>query len=135
MEEHLARCASCTRAYHNRLALRAASTENDLYRRAAAHVERRLRAALRPPERRTLPILTRAHWLAVGTAAACTILMFLCGPSTAQAGAVQVLTRQGYHLVQWNQSGMTYWAVSDLNTEELEQFVQLMRPAAPTPTP
>lgn len=33
------------------------------------------------------------------------------------------LAHQGYHLVCWTQSGMTYWAISDLNSRELQEFV------------
>jgi anti-sigma factor (TIGR02949 family) len=36
-------------------------------------------------------------------------------------------TRNGYHLIRWTKSGMTYWAVSDLNEAELGQFVELYR--------
>src|SRR5437762_5198679 len=36
--------------------------------------------------------------------------------------AVQV--RQGYNLIHWTKSGMTYWAVSDLNLAELEQLAE-----------
>ena len=36
-------------------------------------------------------------------------------------------TRQGYHLVRWAQGGMTWWAVSDLNEQELQAFVELVR--------
>jgi anti-sigma factor RsiW len=28
----------------------------------------------------------------------------------------------GYHVVQWTSNGMSYWAVSDLETRELEKF-------------
>ena len=35
----------------------------------------------------------------------------------------QVQSRQGYHLIRWTASGMNYWAVSDLATNELELFV------------
>jgi anti-sigma factor RsiW len=35
------------------------------------------------------------------------------------------LDRQGYNLVGWSRSGMTFWAVSDLNSDELRQFSQL----------
>jgi anti-sigma factor RsiW len=35
--------------------------------------------------------------------------------------------RQGYYLVHWTKSGMTYWAVSDLNQRELQEFVQQIR--------
>jgi anti-sigma factor RsiW len=33
--------------------------------------------------------------------------------------------KQGYNLIHWNRSGMTYWAVSDLNAEELRQLANL----------
>ncbi len=32
------------------------------------------------------------------------------------------LERQGFHLITWNRAGMTWWAVSDLNPQELAQF-------------
>jgi anti-sigma factor RsiW len=32
--------------------------------------------------------------------------------------------RQGFNLVHWNRSGMTFWAVSDLNLNELQEFAQ-----------
>jgi anti-sigma factor RsiW len=35
--------------------------------------------------------------------------------------------RQGYNVIRWSNAGMTYWAVSDLNLAELQQFVQLMQ--------
>jgi anti-sigma factor RsiW len=41
------------------------------------------------------------------------------------------LTRQGYDLVHWTQSGMSYWAVSNLNERELQDFVHLVRQNAP----
>jgi anti-sigma factor RsiW len=39
----------------------------------------------------------------------------------------RMVTRQGYHLFQWTQSGMTFWTVSDLNERELEDFVNLIK--------
>ena len=35
------------------------------------------------------------------------------------------MLKQGYNLIHWNRSGMTYWAVSDLNLEELTQLANL----------
>lgn len=37
------------------------------------------------------------------------------------------LTQQGFHLRQWQQLGMVYWVISDLNDEELDEFVRLLR--------
>jgi len=49
----------------------------------------------------------------------------------AQEAALKAVTRQGYHLFRWASSGMTYWAVSDLNEGELKEFVGLVRDQAP----
>jgi anti-sigma factor RsiW len=38
---------------------------------------------------------------------------------------------QGYNLIHWSQSGMTYWAVSDLNSGDLQLFVQLIQKSVP----
>jgi anti-sigma factor RsiW len=47
--------------------------------------------------------------------------------------AVEV--RQGYNQIHWMQGGMTYWAVSDLNVDELQAFVQLVQhQSGSTPT-
>jgi anti-sigma factor RsiW len=35
--------------------------------------------------------------------------------------------RQGYNLLNWTQSGMTFWAASDLNKSELQEFVRLIQ--------
>jgi anti-sigma factor RsiW len=43
--------------------------------------------------------------------------------------APQTLSRQTYHLIHWVEGGLTYWAVSDLNEEELQEFVRLIRGA------
>ncbi|MBV9865655.1 MAG: anti-sigma factor [Abitibacteriaceae bacterium] len=42
-----------------------------------------------------------------------------------------VLTRQGYHILHWTRSGMTYWAVSDLSEGELEGFMCLVQSPQP----
>lgn len=40
---------------------------------------------------------------------------------------IRRLTQQGFHLRQWQQSGMIYWVISDLNDEELDEFVKHFR--------
>jgi anti-sigma factor RsiW len=33
----------------------------------------------------------------------------------------------GYNVIRWSQAGMAYWVVSDLNLDELRQFVRLLQ--------
>ena len=42
-----------------------------------------------------------------------------------RAGSTKVMTRQGYQLLHWVDSDLNYWAVSDINEKELQQFKQL----------
>ncbi len=37
------------------------------------------------------------------------------------------INRRGYNILHWTRSGMDYWAISDLNKTELEQFAALVR--------
>ena len=39
----------------------------------------------------------------------------------------KAIVRQGYNLISWTNSGMSYWAVSDVNLAELQQFVELVQ--------
>jgi len=56
-------------------------------------------------------------------------------PSAHPSSGESVLSQQGYNVVHWNQSGMTYWVVSNLNAEELRKFAQLIEAgAAPAPS-
>ena len=41
--------------------------------------------------------------------------------------SVRGLTRQGFHVRYWQRSGMTYWAISDLNEQEFDEFVRLFQ--------
>jgi anti-sigma factor RsiW len=40
---------------------------------------------------------------------------------------LESLSRRGYNLAHWTGSGLTFWAVSELNAEELQQFARLVR--------
>jgi len=54
----------------------------------------------------------------------------------AEKAKTEPAPRLGYHLFRWTTSGMTYWAVSDLNEKELKEFVQPLRDQASlTPAP
>jgi anti-sigma factor RsiW len=46
-------------------------------------------------------------------------------PSMHDSGQGAVM-RQGYNLLHWTQSGMVFWAASDLNNSELQEFVKLI---------
>jgi anti-sigma factor RsiW len=41
--------------------------------------------------------------------------------------AVRDFSRQGFHTREWQRTGMTYWAISDLNDADLDQFVRLFQ--------
>jgi anti-sigma factor RsiW len=47
-------------------------------------------------------------------------------PATGNSGG-QTITRQGYHVIHWANEGMTYWAVSDVNEKDLEDFTRLVQ--------
>lgn len=42
-------------------------------------------------------------------------------------GGNRMAIRQGYNLIHWNRSGMDYWAVSDLNASELQEFANALQ--------
>ena len=48
-------------------------------------------------------------------------------PSSASDSRPQMSMMRGYNLAHWTQSGMTYWAVSDLNSQELNEFAVNLR--------
>lgn len=47
-------------------------------------------------------------------------------PASGESGE-RASSSQGYNSYHWSHSGMTYWAVSDLNSAELHQFVELLQ--------
>jgi anti-sigma factor RsiW len=48
-------------------------------------------------------------------------------PDSGTEGRERSLSRQGFQVIHWNQLGMSYWAVSDLNAADLGELVALIR--------
>jgi len=42
----------------------------------------------------------------------------------------RMVVRQGYNLIHWSRAGMVYWAVSDLNLNELQEFALALQSSA-----
>ena len=55
------------------------------------------------------------------------INLFVWPSNEIATGKEQQLARQGYNLIHWNQAGMTYWLVSELNLPELEECARLLK--------
>lgn len=55
------------------------------------------------------------------------INLFIWPANDASEGGNKMMTRQGYNVIRWNQSGMTFWLVSDLNLSELQQFTEVVQ--------
>jgi anti-sigma factor RsiW len=49
------------------------------------------------------------------------------GRQTETATASPLISREGFNMLHWSQDGMEHWAVSDLNSEELANFVRIFR--------
>jgi anti-sigma factor RsiW len=56
-------------------------------------------------------------------------IISLMAVPNASAGSTAPQTVQGYNMISWTAEGTTYWAVSDLNLEELQMFARLFRAA------
>jgi anti-sigma factor RsiW len=46
---------------------------------------------------------------------------------SAEAMNERASSNNGFNVIRWSNAGMAYWAVSDLNFDELQQFVQLLQ--------
>jgi anti-sigma factor RsiW len=55
------------------------------------------------------------------------INLFVWPSAPSDEAAPEQVTRQGFHMVHWTSSKMTFWAVSDLNEGELQEFVRLFQ--------
>jgi anti-sigma factor RsiW len=63
-----------------------------------------------------------------------TLYVFVWPAADGADSGAELSTRQGCNLVHWTKSGMTYWALSDLNSAELQELTRLIqerRPASP----
>ena len=60
------------------------------------------------------------------------INVFVWPSSESSDSGIKSETRQGYHVFHWTRSGMTYWAVSDVEKSQLQEFVQLLQKQSPT---
>ena len=55
------------------------------------------------------------------------INVFVWPANSNSKSIAQASVRQGYNLIRWTNSGMDWWAISDLNLAELQEFVQLLQ--------
>lgn len=58
------------------------------------------------------------------------INVFIWPEESREKSLVRTKERQGYNLLHWKDSGMVFWAVSDLQENELMQFASLLRQPA-----
>ena len=54
------------------------------------------------------------------------INVFVWPAATPEDVAPRLIATDGYNLLTWSHGGLTYWAVSDLNANELQQFRALL---------
>ena len=47
-------------------------------------------------------------------------------PESGRDEPIEARTERGYHLLSWRRGALRYWAVSDLNPEELDQLARLL---------
>ncbi len=58
------------------------------------------------------------------------INLFIWPDESREKSLVRTKTKQGYNLIHWKNSGMAFWAVSDLQENELMQFANLLQTSA-----
>ena len=127
-ERHRRTCRECTA--HTALAEQLSTAVAHLPDAAAPDLAlRRLRgqilgdaaAGLRGARaRRLVTTLSLAGVIAIAL-----INLFVWPSKSPQDVAPHARERNGYHLVRWSNSAMSFWAVSDLNEKELAEFVKL----------
>lgn len=55
------------------------------------------------------------------------VINLFAWPTIQSDSHIRAFDRQGYHGFKWTRYNVTYWAVSDLNSEELRQFAEMLR--------
>jgi len=55
------------------------------------------------------------------------INLFIWRDGAAADKTMKTISRQGYHLLHWPDSEFSYWAVSDVNEKDLQEFKQLFQ--------
>jgi len=55
------------------------------------------------------------------------INVFVWPAKSGSKSTTQASVSQGYNLIRWTSAGMEWWAISDLNLAELQQFVQMLQ--------
>jgi len=56
-----------------------------------------------------------------------TINLFVWPETSANVGSPDARSIRGFHVRHWTRGGMSFWAVSDLNDMELDQFADALR--------
>jgi anti-sigma factor RsiW len=63
------------------------------------------------------------------------INLFISPAEHAADASPRSQVEDGYNIVHWTKSGMSYWAVSSVSASELETFAQLVSVGNPAPSP
>ena len=50
--------------------------------------------------------------------------LFIAPARSSEIERVRAVAAQGYNLMRWSKGGLTFWAVSDVNADELERFAR-----------
>ena len=59
------------------------------------------------------------------------INLFVWPVTSDAARTTKIITRQGYQLLHWADPDFNYWAVSDVNEKDLQEFRQLFEEQIP----
>ncbi len=95
VEGHLRTCAACSQSHQAQLALRAALKSDDLYLKAPAHLEPRIRRAVQQAGRKPwLPRLLTRDWIGAAVAAAAVLFFAVwVGPIASRSSLTERITQ------------------------------------------